>query len=162
MVIPMNRPGIAKRPSRSERNAQVLEWLGSDQNGAGVLATARYLLAAEALIADALPAALGRRVKVARIDGQRMTLSVPGAAHAARLRQSAPSLIRHLGEHGWTINEIVVRVNAGMPDTQTKTTLRETRPLDAQALQAFATLEKNLEPGPLADAIGRLLKHHQA
>lgn len=157
----MNRLRSHSRPPRSGQNAQVLEWLGTDQKSSDVLATARQLLAAEALILDVLPAAMARRVKVARIDRQRLTLSVPGAAHAARLRQSAPTLIEHLGKHGWTVNEIVVRVNAGLPDTRAQTTLRETRPLDAQALQAFAALEKNVRPGPLAEAISRLLKHHR-
>src|SRR3546814_20843816 len=107
MVIPMNRRRIPLRPPRSERNAQVLDWLGSDQNGAGVLETARYLLAAEALIAEALPGALGRRVKVARIAGQRMTLSGHGAAHAARLRQRAPTLLQPQVERAWPVTEIV-------------------------------------------------------
>ena len=157
----MSRARKPSHPPGTGQNAQGLDWLGTDQRGSDVLATARNLLAAEALILEALPPALARRVKVARIDRQRLTLSVPGAAHAARLRQSAPTLIEDLGRHGWTISEIVVRVNAGMPDIRAKTTLRETRPLDARALQAFAVLEKNVQPGPLAEAISRLLKHHR-
>lgn len=158
----MNRPAKISRPKRSERNAQVLEWLGTDQHGASVLETARQLMAAEALIVQALPVAMARRIKVAQIDRQRMTISVPGAAHAARLRQIAPTLLKHMQDKGWNINEIILRVYAGMPDTVTKTTERETRPLDAQALQAFATLRRNVRPGPLADALERLLKHHQS
>lgn len=118
-------------------------------------------MAAEALIVQALPAAMARRIKVAQIDRQRMTISVPGAAHAARLRQVAPTLIAHLRDKGWNINEIILRVYAGMPDTGAKTTQRETRPLDAQALQAFVALRRNVRPGPLADALERLLRHHQ-
>lgn len=158
----MNRPAKISRPKRSELNAQVLEWLGTDQHSAGVLETARQLMAAEALIVQALPVAMARRVKVAQIDRQRMTISVPGAAHAARLRQIAPTIVQHMRDKGWNINEIVLRVYAGMPDTETKATQRETRPLDAQALQAFAALRQNVRPGPLADALERLLRHHQS
>lgn len=157
----MNRPAKISRPKRSERNAQVLEWLGTDQHGAGVLETARQLMAAEALIVQVLPVAMARHIKVAQIDRQRMTISVPGAAHAARLRQIAPTLLKHMRDKGWNINEIILRVYAGMPDTEAKKTQRETRPLDAQALQAFAALRRNVRPGPLADALERLLKHHR-
>lgn len=158
----MNRPAKTPRSKRSERNAQVLEWLSADQRGASVLETARQLMAAEALIVQALPVAMVRRIKVAQIDRQRMTISVPSAAHATRLRQIAPTLLKHMRDKGWNISEIVLRVYAGMPDTETKVTQRETRPLDAQALQAFASLRRNVRPGPLADALERLLRHHQS
>src|SRR5690554_4242102 len=102
----MNRRVHSPRAKRSERNAQVLEWLGTDQHSAGVLETARQLLAAEALIVQALPVAMARRIKVAQIDRQRLTLSVPGAAHAARLRQIAPTLLQHMRDNGWDIKEI--------------------------------------------------------
>jgi hypothetical protein len=38
---------------------------------------------------------------------------------------------------------------------------KEARALDKQDLQAFEELNKNLRPGPLADAVARLLAHHQ-
>ncbi|MBV6273579.1 DUF721 domain-containing protein [Alcaligenaceae bacterium CGII-47] len=157
----MKRPAKTTRPKRSERNAQVLEWLGTDQHGASVLETARQLMAAEALIVEALPLAMARRIKVAQIDRQRITLSVPGAAHAARLRQVAPTILKHMRDKGWNVNEIILRVYAGMPDTETKIAQRETLPLNAQALQAFAALRENIQPGPLADALERLLRHHR-
>jgi hypothetical protein len=158
----MNRRVRSSPPKRSERNAQILEWLGTDQHSAGVLETARQLLAAEALIVQALPVALARRIKVAQIDRQRMTLSVPGAAHAARLRHMTPTLLQHMRDHGWNVNEIILRVYAGIPENAIKTAPRDVRALDAGALQAFGALRRNVRPGPLADALERLLRHHRA
>ncbi len=40
--------------------------------------------------------------------------------------------------------------------------LVERTPLDERALGAFETLHGNLRPGPLADAIKRLLAHHRS
>lgn len=150
----------AKKPARSRTASLALEWLGRDTAPASVLATARHLLAIEAAVTKALPAALGRQCKVARLEAQRLTLAVPGPAHAAKLRQLTPSLLARLAAQGWNINEIGIRVQAGLMAPVTKPTTRNVEPLDANALQAFSTLADTLTPGPLASAIDRLLKHH--
>src|SRR3546814_19908996 len=65
-----------------------LDWLRSDRQGATVLSTANLLLSAERAIRDILPPALAHACRVARIDRQQITLAVPSAAHAAKLRRS--------------------------------------------------------------------------
>lgn len=137
-------------------------WLGSDQHGAQVLTTARMLLSIEHAAKTILPPALAQVCRVARIDRQQITLAVPSAAYASKLRQLAPRIVQLLTESGWNLNEISVKVQAGLLQAQTKTAQpREIAPLDDNALKAFAELQGNLRPGPLADAVTRLLRHHQ-
>ncbi|MGB3290308.1 MAG: DciA family protein [Burkholderiaceae bacterium] len=119
------------------------------------------LLAAEGAAKDALPPALARVCKVARIERQQMTLAVPSAAYAARLRQLAPSVVQALAGGGWNLNEIKVRVQAGLLQNRTNPSGKEAIPLDDNALDAFDQLRGALQPGPLADAVLRLLKHHR-
>ena len=138
-----------------------VSWLVNDQQGASVLAAARDLLAAQEAVREALPAALAHACQVARIDRQQMTLAVPGAAYAAKLRQVAPRIIQRLAQRGWNLQTIQVRVQAGLPWGQEGPARRDVVPLDDQALQAFDALRSNLRPGPLADAIGKLLAHHR-
>lgn len=138
-----------------------VNWLSDDQHGAQVLTTARELIAVEQAAIQILPPALAEVCKVARIERQQITLAVPAAAYAAKLRQLAPRIIQRLNSSGWNLNQIVVKVQAGLGKTQTKTAPREVTPLDDAALKAFETLYSELRPGPLADAVQRLLRHHQ-
>lgn len=119
------------------------------------------MLAAEQATKDALPPALARVCKVARIERQQITLAVPSAAYAARLRQLAPSIVQTLAGGGWNLTEIKVKVQAGLLQSQTKKSGKEVVPLDSAALDAFDELRGNLRPGPLADAVKRLLDRHR-
>ncbi|MER1968853.1 DciA family protein [Castellaniella sp. GW247-6E4] len=138
-----------------------LDWIAADQRGAGILDVARHLMAAEALLAQVLPPGLARYCKAALIDRQRLTISVPSPAHAARLRQLAPTAAAHLRAAGWPVEDIVVRIDAGLARLTTKQPLRQAEGLGEHALDSFEALRRSLRPGPLADAIGRLLRHHR-
>ena len=158
-------PQIPDRRSRDKSlptNLSAISWLGSDRHGADVLTTARMLLSIEHAAKKILPPAIAQVCRVARTDRQQVTLAVPSAAHAAKLRQLAPRIIQLLTEGGWNLNEINVRVQAGLLQNQTKAApIKEVVPLDNNALRAFETLQNNLRPGPLADAVKRLLAHHR-
>jgi len=127
-----------------------------------MVATAQNLMQAEHVIRKALPPVLAHTCRVANIDRQCMTLAVPAAAHATRLRQLTPTLLRTLTDHGWNLNQIEIRVQASLAAFAWKPPPREIRPLDRRALDCFQELRQNVAPGPLADAIERLLTHHDA
>ncbi|CAM5179864.1 hypothetical protein CDEF62S_05055 [Castellaniella defragrans] len=150
-------------PFRRSRQPGVpaLDWLGRHPEGSDLLQTAHELLALETAVSGALPAGLARRVRVAHRDGPLLTLMVPGPAHAARLRQMLPALAHRLQTAGWPIERIVVRIDARGPLPETEKPLREIQPLGSQALQSFEALGQTVAPGPLADAIQRLLNHHK-
>ncbi|HEY9459274.1 MAG TPA: DciA family protein [Paralcaligenes sp.] len=156
--LPRQRPTENFSPA----DLTAIHWLGSDQHGAQVLTTARMLLSIEQVTKKVLPPALAQACRVARIDEQRIILAVPSAAYASKLRQLAPRIAELLKASGWNLNEIIVKVQAGLLQTRTKTTPpRQITPLDAKALNAFEELQNNLTPGPLADAVQRLLNHHR-
>jgi hypothetical protein len=126
-----------------------------------VLATVRQLLALEDVVKGALPSALAAQVKVASVNRQHLTLAVPGAAYASKLRQLVPSIMRAANEAGWNLSGISVRIQANLTSTRTKVSEpRQINPLDGTALQAFSQLRQQVRPGPLLDAIERLLRHH--
>ncbi|OWT72678.1 MULTISPECIES: DciA family protein [unclassified Achromobacter] len=155
--IPYRRPRSA--PGRQQATA--LRWLGHDNHAAGMLATARLHMQVQATVAKILPPALGEVCRVARLETDKLQLAVPSAAHAAKLRQMAPRVAQALAAAGWHLNEISVKVHAGLLPPAAPPPPREAAPLDDRALEAFATLQKNLRPGTLADAVARLLKHHK-
>jgi hypothetical protein len=146
----------------SRRANTALGWLALDIRGGDVLATARMHLQVQTVVTATLPAVLASVCWVAKLERQRLQLAVPSAAHAAKLRQLAPRLAQALISHGWNLNEIAVRVQADLPKTTPKTPMpKEIQPLGATALSAFEILHDHLRPGPLANAVARLLKHHR-
>jgi hypothetical protein len=158
----MNKHSPYRSP-RGRSGETALGWLGQDARSAGVLATARRHLQIQLAVAALLPPGLGAVCAVARLENQRLQLAVPGPAHAAKLRQMAPRMAQALSEQGWSLTEIEVRVRAGMPRPGARAArpAKTAQPLDAGALRAFEELGKSTRPGPLADAIARLLAHHK-
>jgi hypothetical protein len=153
------RIGTAAR--RRENTA--LGWLGNDTLGAGVLETVKRHLQIERVMATVLPGGMGAVCRVTRLDGPRLHVAVPSAAHAAKLRQLAPSISQTLTQRGWNVNEIEVKVQASVREIGKKQPRppKEAVPLGDTALEAFRHLQENVRPGPLADAIARLLAHHR-
>jgi hypothetical protein len=139
----------------------LIGWLGHDSQAASVLATAQLHLKVRAAIGEAIPPAMRGAFEVIRLEAHALTLMVSSAAFAAKFRQIAPRVTTHLQSSGWNINEIKLRVQGGLGLPDTKRPEKEARALDRQDLQAFEELNKNLRPGPLADAVARLLAHHQ-
>ncbi|MEO6984733.1 MAG: DciA family protein [Paralcaligenes sp.] len=159
-------PRPSRQPPREKPtpdSLSAISWLSGDQRSAGVLTTARMLLSIEHAAKTILPPALAQVCRVARVDRQQVTLAVPSAAYAARLRQLAPRIAQMLTQGGWNINEISVKVQAGLLQTRTNPApIKDVTPLDERALSAFEALQNNLRPGPLADAVKRLLAHHRS
>lgn len=149
-----------RNPHTSPTTTLALDWLDADQHGANVLATARNLLAAEKETRHVLPPAIAAACKVARIERQRITLAVPSAAYASKLRQLGPRVLQRLNGAGWNLSEITVRVQGGLQQSGTIPSSRQTEPLGPAALRAFDQLHAGLRPGPLSDAVSRLLSRH--
>lgn len=170
MVFPvLNTSNTRARKARTRRPgppnqaaAPALKWLVLDETGASMLATAQNLVQAEQVIRGVLPPMLAPSCRVANIDRQCLTLAVPAAAHATRLRQLTPTLLRALTQHGWNLTQIEIRVQASLASFVKKSPPRDIRPLDRGALDCFHELQQNVQPGPLAEAIERLLNRHDA
>ncbi len=155
---------MTKSPPRHRNNSSAatlaLDWISADTHGASVLATAQNLLDAEHIARQALPPGMASVCRVARIENQRMTLAVPSAAYASKLRQLAPRILTRLNDAGWNLNEITVRVQGALVQGPTLPPVRMAEPLGAVALGAFSQLHDTLSPGPLSDAIEKLLARH--
>lgn len=138
-----------------------LEWLDTDTKAAQLISTARSLLAIEKLITKLAPRALAKHIQVGQINGQSLSLIVPGPAHAARLNQISDSLCNQLNIHGWNFNRIIIRIDAHKRDMGAKKPYVKTNILSQEAIDEFIKLEQRITPSsPLADAIQKLIKHH--
>ena len=158
MASPPPRKTRSASPSGS---AHLIGWLGHDSQAASVLATAQLHLKLRAAIGEAIPPAMRVAFEVLKLEAHCLTLMVSSAAFAAKFRQIAPRVTAHLQSTGWNVNEIKLRAQGGLGLPELKKPEKEARALDQKDLQAFEELNKNLRPGPLADAVARLLAHHQ-
>ena len=152
------------RPARSNTksgSSHLIGWLGRDTQAASVLATAQLHLKIRACVSAALPAVMREAFDVVKIESNTLTLTVSSAAFAAKFRQIAPRVTAHIQSLGWNMTEIKLRVQGGVGLEPVVKPPREARLLDQQDLKAFENLNQQLRPGPLADAVSKLLRHHQ-
>ena len=151
------------QPNRKPSDANVaIQWLATEPRAASVLDAAQRLLTAQRALQKLIPGSMGQACRVALIEDARLVLSVPSAAHAAKLRQLAPTITRKMNEQGWHLAEITVKIQASSLQKATQRPQKAVNPLGTAGVQAFAQLHPAIHPGPLADAVARLLKRHGA
>lgn len=159
MVAP---PIRRSRSSGQSGSTHLIGWLGHDSQSANVLATAQMHLNMRGAVVSVLPANMRSAFEVIKLDNQVLTLMVSSAAFAAKFRQLAPRVTAHMQKAGWNIAEIKLKVQGGLGLPEILKPPREARTLDHTDLKAFEDLRSALRPGPLADAVAKLLKHHQS
>jgi hypothetical protein len=157
-----NFPDRSKRSHAKSGSSLLIGWLGNDTQTASVLATAQLHLKIRAAVSAALPEAMREAFEVVKIENNTLTLTVSSAAFAAKFRQISPRVTAHIQSHGWSVSEIKLRVQGGIGLAPVVKPPREARLLDQQDLKAFEQLNQQLRPGPLADAVSKLLRHHKA
>lgn len=137
-----------------------MSWLNQSSRGASLLATAGHLLELQRHIAAALPAPLDTSCQIIKWQDDTVTLSVPTPAHSAKIRQVVPRLVAALKHRGWQINQIRVRVMATpvLPRPPAPLAPDQRPVISSRGLEAFAELRHNVPPGPLADALTRLIQ----
>ncbi len=153
---------IPSRPTRRSRTDHLVDWLGRDGQSASILATAQQHLALKALIAESLPPFMRQAFEIAKSDRGVLTLMAVNSSVAAKLRQLAPRLASHLQSAGKAIHDIQIKTSLQQGGRPYQKPEKTARPLDATDLEAFEDLRNHLEPGPLADAVAKLLAHHSA
>ena len=150
---------LQSKPSRADH---LVDWLGRDHQSANILATAQQHLALKSLVSEALPQGLKHAFEIAKSDRGVLTLMAVNSSVAAKLRQLAPRLASHLQSAGKAIHDIQIKTSLQQGGRPYQKPEKTARPLDATDLEAFEDLRNHLEPGPLADAVAKLLAHHSA
>ncbi len=93
---------------------------------------------------------------VLRLDSDRLVLSAPNAATAARLKQKLSILQGALNAAGWQVSAIQLKVQ---PKTSTTESRRpEKNGLPEKAVAAFSKLESSIEASPRNEALKSAVK----
>lgn len=157
----MSRAFFQRFSTRSSEPANPISgWLKQDPQQ--LLSAAQRYLQLEQRIHAQLPESL-RQCRVAHIDRQKITLAVPSAAHATKLRQIIPTVLAALNQPTQQFTHIDIQIQSVL-FTGFKP-LGDVRQggagIDEKGLAAFEKLSLDLEQGPLANAIERLLRRHK-
>lgn len=153
--------GQSQNWSDKSVSAQVLGWLGQESSSASVLLTAQRLLAIQKSLAQQLPTALQTSFVVLKWGEGELRLGTQGSAQAAKLRQFVPRLKSHMADLGHKTESVTIKVLAESPVPSLSKPIKEARPIDKSDLTHFVTLAHTLEPGPLADAVAKLIARRQ-
>lgn len=140
---------------------QALQWMGEDGQTGSVLLTAKRLLAMETAIAAVLPTGLSKGFAVSQVQGTELTLTAENSAFSSKLRQLQPRILAELARAGWNITTLRVRVSAHAGRPVQSKPVRQVIALDNSDLTHFERLETSLRPGPVADAVKRLVRRHR-
>lgn len=135
----------------------VLSWLDRDP---ALRQLARQVDDLVALQRTLHKASHGAPVSVSAISDGTLTVTVPGAAWATRLRQIEPSLVAALVEEGVPVHRLRIR-----PRRQAAATAPVAAPKvppPAEALAALAALRAAASSPALEEALGRMLARHAA
>lgn len=136
-------------------------YLRRHERMASLIPTAQRIISLQKECSTILPA-MFRECAVLRFEAGEITLSVPNAALAARLKQQLPQLKQALQKRGWQINSIQTKV-------QVKSTTSVPRPckevfLPRNAVASLAALHNELEDTPrnaaLKAAIEAMVRRH--
>lgn len=101
--------------------------------------------------------------QVLHLEADQLILSAPNSALASKLKQQLPKLLAFLQNAGWQINAIRIKVQVN-PVFQDEPHEKQCQ-LSNKALQAFSSLEKNLEQSNrndgLLEALRNLINRHK-
>jgi hypothetical protein len=156
-------PYQTKTARASTRTAQgATDFLRADGRIASLLPTVTRMAALQKDCAAILPDIFSD-CTVLQFESDHLTLSIPNAALAAKLKQKLPNLKDALRKHDWNISAIRLKVQ--VIKNVEKPTFHKQLTLPAQAMSALAELGNSLEESPrnaaLKAAIGSMIKRHR-
>jgi hypothetical protein len=138
-----------------------LDFLNAHDRMASLLPTAKRIAALQKDCALVLPEMFSS-CEVLQFESEKLVLSVPSAALAARLKQTLPRLLESLAKRGWQVSAIKLKVQ--VRQTNRSTVRQKQIAMPAKALNAFAelegALEKNAHNDGLREALRALVARH--
>lgn len=117
---------------------------------------ARRLSDLQQLLLEATPFALAAASRVTDLRAGTLVLLADNAAVAAKLRQLAPRLLKHVQKQQAEVTGIRVDVQVKTHKIKAEDEVTK-RPLPAEAIKDLGGLAETLSPSPLKSALDRLL-----
>lgn len=142
--------------------ASVTDFLKQHDSMSGMLPNAERIVTLQKNCEQILPEYFSA-CKVLQLNDEKLTISVPNQATAARLRQKLAFLQTGLEKSGWPVKTVRVKVKPREKSHVVAATQKE--PLSQQAVEELAKLEEQLTKSGtdpvLMNALQTMMKRHQ-
>ena len=152
-----------RRPFAAKTAKGAADFLREHDKVSMLLPTATRIAALQKDCAMLLPS-MAEACAVMQLETGQLTLSVPNAALAAKIKQQLPKLQDALNKRGWHINAIRLKVK--MAQSVEKPTQPKQLSLPPNAVSAFASLDGLLDESvrnqTLKAAIRAMVQRHRA
>lgn len=137
-------------------------WLGQgqDKDLANMWFNVNNIIKTQDLLKKQLPYGIAASCTVVKISEGIVTIGVPSSAHASKVRQISPTIIKILHGGGYNINQVDLKVMSSLKAKYNPPKQKDVDYLNQQSLEHFKKLHESLPPGPLADAVNKLYKRH--
>jgi hypothetical protein len=121
---------------------------------------AQRLAKLQQVLLEALPSPLDRSARVSTLRAGRLVVLADNAAVAAKLRQLAPRLLRHVQERENQVTGIHIEVQVAVPQ-RLSGTASSARDLSLTALASLEGLAGTLKESPLKGALERMVQRRK-
>jgi hypothetical protein len=123
-------------------------------------AQARRLAELQQVLHEAVPSSLVASARVSTFQAGRLVVLADNAAVAAKLKQLAPRLLRHLQERGNQVTGIHVAVQVAVPQRVSGAASSE-RDLSLATVRSLEGLAGTLKDSPLKGALERMVQRRK-
>src|SRR5262245_25615651 len=121
---------------------------------------AQRLAELQQVLHEAVPSSLVHSARVSTFRAGRLVVLADNAAVAAKLKQLAPRLLRHLQERGNQVTGIQVEVQVAVPQRVSGTAPGE-RDLSLTTVRSLEGLAGTLKASPLKVALDRMVQRRK-
>jgi hypothetical protein len=141
----------------------VLDHLRRHDAAGALLPMAERIMELQQDLGRLLPAGTQEGCEVCGYAEGTLSLIVPTASLASKLRQVLPRLCEGFVRRGWKVNAIQVRVqpNVSIAPMQNNVNSEERAPIPDDALAAMAELANSVSDEGLAKSLAQLVAHHR-
>jgi hypothetical protein len=150
-------------PRQTQTVKGAVDFLRAHDKMASILPAVTRMAALQKDCAETL-SAMFNTCTVLSFELDQLTLAIPNAAIASKLRQQLPKLQDSLRKCGWQVNAIRLKVQVTQEVAKSETSKKITLP--SRAISALATLNNTLEDSPhnkaLKAALDAMLQRHRA
>ncbi len=131
------------------------EWLQRDTQFSQLTKEVDQLLVIQSLLVEQLGL---KQIRVVRYNQDTVSVIVPGAAAAAKLRQSEPALITVMQQAGWQCSRIKARPQTQFDEID-QPAVKFRQPISGPTVRQLTATAEALEAGPIKEALITLARN---
>ena len=145
--------------------ASAVDWLRQEERFGLLLPSALSLCRLERDLRSLSAFPLLAACQVAGLSGGELKLLVPSPAHAAKLNQLAPAIVKELSARAWQVSSLRIRVQGrssqGPASPNSYANPVKAATMTPRSLAALDALAGTLPASALRDAVLRFARRHQ-